>query len=138
MRIIKLNISEIPDENINSFFNKVLPERNGEFRITKGRIHKDKFSANEKLVFSYKGKICYTAKSLSKIQKNTDNTLNKKYPYYFVIDTSTIKPIDMDIHLFEKEYHNFSHDTKSIARTQGWPYIKDDKIENLLWKKLND
>lgn len=64
MRIIKLSTDEFPTvENLLQYFFAELPSRNpkGQFLVTPDRIALDAFNLGERLVFTHKAKVVFSA-----------------------------------------------------------------------------
>ncbi len=136
MRIIKLGTVEFPSiEDVRRYFENDLPRKEppGKFRIPQNLIGKNGLKKGEKLLFSYRGTICYLAMANSGRINNTDKR-QKKYPYFFLIDIDTLQ--NTRISLLELENQLKLNPPKSIVRSRSWPKIQDNVRSDTLWDSL--
>ncbi|HQM85381.1 MAG TPA: HNH endonuclease [bacterium] len=141
MRIIKLSTDESKHfqnkEDVLSFFSEDLlsREEKGKFRIPKGALDEKKFKEGEKLFFSYNKEILFTAISKSDKLPNYDKH-KKKLPFYFTVDTDTLKPISgLTLDDLEKKIRKIIPG-KNIVQSEGWPYLEDNKETDKLWNEI--
>ena len=138
MRIVKLSEDIFPDlESVMVFFRDYLPERNppGKFRITEGRITEDGLEPGEEILFSYNGRIYFRAQSATGRLKNEDEHQNE-YPFYFLVDMDTLRPVGISLHDVEQRYHQETGETKSLVQTRGWPKIENETFVTSFWDSL--
>lgn len=138
MRIIKLSDrdKDFPNcESVGYYFQYKLPNRNppGKFLLTKGRVAKNGIEIGEQLIFSYKSKILYLALSASGRRDNLDEDVDM-YPFYFVVDMSTITPVKGSLTGIESICSK-ANVHKNIVRTQGWPSIPEP-VGKIIWDVL--
>lgn len=138
MRIVKLSQEEFPTlKDIRDYFEKYLPDTNplGKIRMTSGRIAQNALELDEVLLFSYKGAICYIARSASGRLKNKDK-YRYEYPYYFLVNLDTLHATEISLHYVEQLYHRMTTETKSLVQSQGWPMITNQSFADDLWRIL--
>jgi hypothetical protein len=135
MRIIKLSANDEDMKTrdmVDLYFKEKLPNRErGRFLLTKGRISEKGIAPGEMIIFSYGGEIVYLALSQSERLKNPGPN-SGEYPFYFCVDIETI--IEGKGNL--KQLENEIKATKSIARTRGWPIIKDSPGTERIWNQF--
>jgi len=135
MRIIKLS----PDifssfQQVQDFFLNVLPSRTppGKFLIPPRHIAKKNFDADEDLLFTYRSRVVFKARSQSPLQNNKNN---KKYPYYFVVDLSRLQGADRALKDVEQRYKKISRKDVRWAG-QGWNMQPESAQTSALWSWL--
>src|SRR5262245_37083906 len=103
MRIIKLSTDEFETfEKVETFFTQLSSRTPiGKFRITKGRIAKDGLQIGEKLLFSYRTRVCYFAEAASGVFKNLDE-YSEEYPHFFQVNVATLRPASISLYEVEK------------------------------------
>ena len=139
MRIIKLSQKDIdfPDRHsVDTYFEVKLPNRNpvGQFLLTKGRIKKDGIDAGEPIIFTYQGRVTHIAKASSGRLENSGDDRGT-YPFYFLVDISTIAPAQGTLPDIQSELEAMEIQ-KNIVRTRGWPRIQDSRAVHRIWKAL--
>lgn len=138
MRIVKLSEDIFPElEDVMVFFRDYLPERTppGKFRITEGRIAQGGLEPGEEILFSYNGRIYFIAQSATGRLKNEDEHQNE-YPFYFLVDMDTLRPVGISLHDVEQRYHQETSETKSLVQTRGWPKIENETFVTSFWDSL--
>ncbi|HZK79605.1 MAG TPA: HNH endonuclease signature motif containing protein [Humisphaera sp.] len=127
MRIVKLSADDISDEvELQEYFDRELPKKNppGLFRFNNG-IKPDGLAKDETVLFSYMGHVRYVVKAASGRLDNTYEP-HRNYPYCFVIDMSSVRPVDIEIGLIEKLLRDEAGLQKSL-KGQGWTIIPDSE-----------
>ncbi|MCB0170064.1 MAG: hypothetical protein KDJ97_05885 [Anaerolineae bacterium] len=138
MRIVKLSEEIFSDlESVMRFFRDYLPQRDppGKFRITEGRITQDGLEPGEEMLFSYNGTIYFIAQSATGRLENEDEHQNE-YPFYFLVDMDTLRPVEISLHDVEQRYHQETGETKSLVHTRGWPKIENETFITSFWNSL--
>ncbi|MCB0195750.1 MAG: hypothetical protein KDJ65_27620 [Anaerolineae bacterium] len=138
MRIIKLSEEIFSDlDDVMEFFRDYLPQRDppGKFRITEGRIAQGGLEPGEEVLFSYNGKIYFMAQSATGRLANEDKHKDE-YPFYFLVDMDTLRPVGMSLHDVEQRYHHETGETKSLVQTRGWPKIENEGFTTSFWDSL--
>ena len=138
MRIIKLGKEEFKtlDEVVDFFENRLNDDNDrnlkGKFRLPSKKVKKI-IAKDEFLLFSYEKIVRYTAIAKTETLENDDEH-STDYPYYFVIDMSTVEPAERSLEKIE----DFLQDVygKSIASGQSWSKIPDSPKTNKLWESL--
>jgi hypothetical protein len=139
MRIIKLSSKDISfptRASVATYFEVELPNSSpvGQFLFTKGRIRKDGIDDGEPIIFSYQSQIAYIAKASSGRVANLGGE-RQTYPFYFLVDTSTIAPAQGNLADVETKLGGLGIH-KNIVRTRGWPQIPDSDEVNRIWNGL--
>lgn len=132
MRIIKLGKKEFRTfDEVQKYFQVDLYNRKpvGQFRL----LNKKLINKDDLLLFSYEKVVQFTAVAKTRMLENNDE-LAGEYPYYFVIDMSTVQKAEISLEKVE-EYLKGVYD-KSIATIQAWPNIPDSPTANALWESL--
>jgi hypothetical protein len=134
MRVIKLGKGEFKTlEKVQDYFQRELYDREpaGKFWLpTKKTIDKD-----ELLLISYEKIVRFTAIAKTGISSNNDEEAGK-YPYYFVIDMSSIQSANFRLEQVEN-YLKGVYD-KSIAPVQSWSNIPESSKAIELWESLRN
>lgn len=139
MRIIKLGTEEFGtfDEVENYFYVTLLmEERNpkGKFRLPNGNlISENGLSVGERILFSYKKIVCFTAVAKAGRLDNNDEYAGK-YPYYFVVDMSSVQPTNISLEKVEDSLRDVL-DGKSIVSARSWVKIPDSSTDEL-WESI--
>lgn len=136
MRIIKLSPRDIdfPDRvSVDTYFEVTLPNRNpiGQFLLTHGRIAEYGIETGELIIFSYKTEITHVGKAASCRLVNSQRD-SETYPYYFLVDMSTICLAQGSLADVEAEFASAGVQ-KNIVHTQGWPQIQDTPASDQIW-----
>jgi hypothetical protein len=139
MRIIKLSQrdNDFPDRvSVNTYFEVTLPNRSpvGQFLLTQGRIAKQGIEAGETIIFSYETEITHIARAASCRLVNSQGD-SVTYPYYFLVDMSTISLAQGNLANVEAELAVVGVQ-KNIVRTQGWPRIQNSPEIDKIWNDL--
>lgn len=139
MRIIKLSSKDIafPDRaSVDTYFRVGLPNSSpvGQFLFTKGRIRKDGIDDGEPIIFSYQSQITYIAKASSSRLVNSGSD-RQTYPFYFLVDTSTIAPAQGNLADVEAKLGAIGIH-KNIVHTRGWPQVPDSHAVDRIWSDL--
>lgn len=149
MRVIKLSSlyfygkDEKKDDeksNVNDFFEKELINPNnrdykGKFRITKGRIDKQKFNKGEKLIFTFDSEVVYLSYAASGISEN-DDKYKEDLPFCFTVDVKRIYKVEkMTLENLEQQIREI-YPGKNILINQSWPIIEENEEVHKLWNNL--
>lgn len=136
MRIIKLSpeLGFTKPSDVEDFFEFDLRNRqDGRFRITKGRIRVDGLEIGEEVLFSLEGQVYYIARAASGRQDN-DDQFSAELPFYFEVDISTLRRVNISLHEIERRLHTETNETKHIVQARGWPEIRNQGFVNNLWR----
>jgi hypothetical protein len=138
MRIIKLSRAVFDTAaDVRHFFVSELPGRTppGKFRVTPDRIARRALEAGEPLVFTYAGRVVFTARAESELLANADQQ-QERYPNYFIVDLATLREADAGIRDLERRYNRASGADVTIARSQGWNKLPDSNYSEAIWAEL--
>lgn len=137
MRILKLSVQKEFHtlHELRDYFQRELYARDpeGKFLVPSKKL----IEKNELLMFSYKKIVRYTAIAKTGILPNHDE-LAKKYPYYFLIDMSSLEDAKYTISLEQVEDLLKDVYGKSIATGQTWSKIPDLPTTIELWESLRN
>lgn len=142
MRIVKLSNAEKRFDTLDGvrrFFFEELPRRTppGMFQVTPRRISLDGLSKGERLLFTYRARIVFTALAASRLVPNVGNE-SRKYPHYFRVDLTTLCEADEDLHYVERWYNQKTGDDVRLVKTRGWNKLRDSTLTNELWQRLRN
>jgi hypothetical protein len=139
MRVVKLSPKEFSElGNVREFFQSELDARNpqGKFCVTEARIsRRNGLAPNDYLVFTYKGRIVFTARSGSRLLPNTGR-YRETHPYYFVVALDTLCETDVDVEEFERRHNQRGVRSKNVATSQGWNILPASADLDDLWTWL--
>ncbi|WFU49148.1 hypothetical protein [Sinorhizobium terangae] len=135
MRIVRLSTREFPDlESVRAFFQSELPSRTpqGRFFVTADRIARTRgLAPSDYLVFTFKGRIVFTARSGSRLLPNAFEH-RETHPYYFVLELDTLRETDVDVEELEHRYNGTGRGPINVA-TQGWNRLPASVQVDDLW-----
>jgi hypothetical protein len=143
MRLVKLSQQkEFPDyEDVENYFASDVWDRNppGKFLLPRNQLAEDGVAESEMLLFSYLGRVVRVAKAASGRCENRDK-YRVAYPYYFVIDRSTLREVDFSLADLEDAMCRRCGVTKTIAKGRGWVRLPETKeaykaVEDLIRQK---
>ena len=131
MRIIKLSKTD-PDfpnrEAVHIYFFNTLPNRNpkGQFFLpSPKKIGEDGVYPGERLLFAYQGECFYKACAASARRKNTGKD-STNYPYYFLVDVSSIEPFAGTLADLERKLHKSGIYRKAVVKSREWAKIEEN------------
>ncbi len=137
MRIVKLSDNEFASgEDVKKYFEEELRSRHppGKFLVTKGRIARNTLDPGERLIFTYRGHVIYTAIAKTGREDNSDDRA-KTHPYYIVVDLSTLQAADATYTALRQKYNVLSN--AEIAG-RGWNILPATQHSAALWKWLRN
>lgn len=137
MRIVKLSKrAEFADLNAVREFFAELPSRTppGKFRLPDGWIAKDHFNPNERLIFTFEGRAVFIGRSQSGVLPNEDE-YRHDYPSYFVVDTDSLRELDVDLSDLEQKYNAAAQEKRGF-RGQGWTLLAESPATDAVWRAL--
>ncbi|MBZ9960617.1 hypothetical protein [Mesorhizobium sp. BR1-1-14] len=136
MRIVKLSTAEFPDlGKVREFFQSKLEARapQGKFRVTAARISRQKgLDPDDYLVFTYKGRVVFTARSGSRLLPNPDG-IRETHPYYFIVALGTLRESDVSVEELERRYNLGEERSVNVASSQGWNRLPASPRVDKLW-----
>ncbi len=138
MRIVKLSTMEFDTLNdVRRFFIDDLRcgELPGKFRVTAGRIAQDGLAPGEPLLFTHRMRIVFTARAASGLVPN-DDAQKQRYPNYFLVDLTTVREVNEDIHEVERQYNNLSGAGVLLVASQAWNRLPDSAHTAEVWTRL--
>lgn len=140
MRIVKLSNAEkrfVTLDGVRRFFLEELPLRTppGKFQVTPRRIAQGGLIKDERLLFTYRARIVFTALAESGLVPSVGNE-SQKYPYYFTVDLTTLRKADEDFHKVERWYNQKTGANVRLVKTRGWNKLPDSTHTDELWKRL--
>ncbi len=141
MRIVKLSQTEpigfATLDKVQSFFQDEIWRRMppGKFHVTPGRIAQDELAPGEPVVFTYHGRVVFTARAASGLVPNDDHE-RQRFPSYFVVDRATLRDADEELHNVEQWYNAATGEDKNLVATQGWNKLPDSPHTEEVWARL--
>ncbi len=138
MRFVKLS-NEDPDfttlDGVRDFFLKKIPQRTppGKFRVTPRRISPERLHPGEPLVFTYQGRVVFTAKAGSGLLRNEDEEY-QRYPRYFVVDLTTLCEANEDLSQVQERLKAIG--LSGSLFSEGWNIFPNSVETQHLWQQL--
>src|SRR5262249_54841469 len=112
---------------VDAYFLETLPgpQRLGKFFLPRTAIGADGISPGEKLIFTYKGECVYQARADSTRKKNIRG--NRKYPYYFLVNLTSIKPIQGTLSELQQKLTRAGLDAPNLVKSRKWLRFDDNE-----------
>jgi hypothetical protein len=122
-------------DDVRHFFFHEIPHRTppGKFRVTPRRISPERLHSGEPLVFTYQGRVVFTAKARSGLLPNEDEEY-RKYPRYFVVDLTTLCEANEDLSQVQEQLEAIG--LSGSLFSEGWNIFPDSVETQHVWQQL--